>query len=371
MNILVLCLSPGRGGLELYVCREARALTGMGHNMYLAGSGRGMLASETGSYSAGALFLNPVSKLFPVLSAIKLSVFLKQNDINVLHIHWSKDLNLAVLTKVFSKSLGHAVHLMYTRHMGITRSKKDIYHRFLYARVDKMLAISHQVQQQAREFLPMQVDNIELLYHGVPEGKSVDADSCKSLYENGRRARRKFDLVLFGRIEQGKGQHVLVDAIDILVKGGEDIGALIVGHVMDQSYYDRLVQSVHDRSLQEHISFLDFMENPQAFMPCFDAVVLTTYCETFGLVLAEAMRAGVAVIGTNAGGVPEIIEHEKSGLLFDPGNEKELANCIQRISQDSAFREQLASTGKARADEMFAEDSHFNKLENIFSAVCH
>ena len=355
----------------MYVSRETRILAEKGHKIYLAVSVRGMLASEASRYSAGNLFLNPASRLLPVLSAIRLAGFLKQNDIKVLHIHWSRDLSLAVLAKMFSGSLGHAVHLVYTRHMGITRSKKDIYHRFLYTRVDKMLVISQQVQEQACKFLPMQSKNIELLYHGVPEGEAVNADSCKSLFEGNKRARRKFNLVLFGRIEQGKGQHLLVDAIDILVKDGSDIGALIVGHIMDQSYYKRLTQSVQDRGLQEHISFLDFIENPQTFMPCFDAVILTTYCETFGLVLAEAMRAGVAVIATDAGGVPEIIEHEKSGLLFSPGDEKELASCIRRLGKDDAFREQLASAGKARADEIFAEDEHFRKLENIFSAVCH
>ena len=371
MNILVLCLSPGRGGLELYVCRETHALAEKGHKMYLAVSGRGILGSEASGYSAGSIFLNPVSRLFPFLSAIKLAGFLKQNDIKVLHIHWSKDLNLAVFAKVLSGLLGHAVRLVYTRHMGITRSKQDIYHGFLYARVDKMLAISRQVQQQACDFLPMQDKDIELLYHGVPEGKSIDADSCEALFRDSKQVRRKFNLVLFGRIERGKGQHVLVDAIDILVRDSADIGALIVGHVMDQAYYDKLVQSAVDRGLQEHISFLDFIENPQAFMPCFDAVVLTTYCETFGLVLVEAMRAGVAVIGTDAGGVPEIIEHEKSGLLFAPGDEKELASCILKLSQNSQFTEQLAKVGKARADEVFSGDRHFSKLEKSFSAICH
>ncbi|MCK4951578.1 MAG: glycosyltransferase family 4 protein [Gammaproteobacteria bacterium] len=371
MNILALCLSPGRGGLELYVCRETHALAEKGHKMYLAVSGRGMLAPETSRHSTGSIFLNPVNRFLPVLSAIKLAGFLKQNDIKVLHIHWSKDLNLAVLAKVFSGLFGHTVCLIYTRHMGITRRKKDVYHRFLYARVDKILAISRQVQEQARDFLPMQDKDIELLYHGVPEGKSVDTDSCESLFEDSKRVRREFNLVLFGRVEQGKGQHVLVNAIDILVKGGADIGALVVGHVMDQAYYDKLTQSVQDRCLQDHISFLDFMENPQAFMPCFDAVVLTTYCETFGLVLIEAMRAGVVVIGTDAGGVPEIIKHEKSGLLFAPGDEKELASCILKLSRDSQFTEQLAKAGKARADEEFSEDRHFSKLENSFLAVCH
>jgi glycosyltransferase involved in cell wall biosynthesis len=87
------------------------------------------------------------------------------------------------------------------------------------------------------------------------------------------------------------------------------------------------------------------------------------------LVLVEAMRAGVAVIGTDAGGVSEIIEHEQSGLLFEPGNVEQLAAYLRRLVDSSDYKISMAQHGKARADELFAEQKHFDELEQILSGV--
>ena len=97
--------------------------------------------------------------------------------------------------------------------------------------------------------------------------------------------------------------------------------------------------------------------------------MLTTDTETFGLVIAEAMRAGTAVIGTNAGGVPEMIKHGDTGLLIEPGDAAGLADAIERLATDPPLRERLAACGKAFADEHFSEPRHFEGLHTIFESV--
>lgn len=101
-------------------------------------------------------------------------------------------------------------------------------------------------------------------------------------------------------------------------------------------------------------------------MPCFDAVVLATKCETFGLVLPEAMRAGVAVIGSNCGGVPEIIKHEETGLLFEPESAADLTKQLSKLTSDKVFCSKLAHAGKEDADERFSEEQHFKVLLELF-----
>ena len=101
-------------------------------------------------------------------------------------------------------------------------------------------------------------------------------------------------------------------------------------------------------------------------MPCFDAVVLASKCETFGLVLPEAMRAGVAVVGSNCGGVPEIIEHDKTGLLFESENVEDLNRQLRKLIDEPEFCQKLAKAGKTDADERFSEEKHFQRLLEIF-----
>jgi len=365
MNILVLCTSGDLGGLELYAERERRSLGEQGHSCYFVTRENGSLAKRLGKNREQCLFLRPHWKILPLLTALQLARYIDANDIDLIHIHWVNDLTLAVLAKCFSR---RRPALVYSRHMGITRPKKDAYHRFFYTRIDQVLVVSRQVQKEAHDYLPLPPERVSLLYLGVPAaGKSGQLDYRSLLPE--KFLKQPFRIGMFGRIEHGKGQHLLVEAMAKLVSQGFDGGALIIGSVMDERYFEQLKNTVEDAGIEDNIAFADFIESPQQAMSCCDVVVLLTYCETFGLVLVEAMRQGVAVIGTDAGGVPEIISHEQTGLLIPPGDANALAISLRRLYEDEALKQQLAKNGKFSADEKFDEQVHFNKLNNILTKM--
>ena len=94
-----------------------------------------------------------------------------------------------------------------------------------------------------------------------------------------------------------------------------------------------------------------------------DCIVLTSYEETFGLVLPEAMRAEIAVIGSRAGGVPEIIDHETTGLMFETRDALNLCQQICKLHSNPQLKNQLAQAGKKKADILFNQETHFAKLE--------
>jgi glycosyltransferase involved in cell wall biosynthesis len=79
--------------------------------------------------------------------------------------------------------------------------------------------------------------------------------------------------------------------------------------------------------------------------------------------IQEAMRAGVAVIGSNRGGVPEIIDHEDTGLLFESFDIDSLYAAIKRLYLEPEFKQQLATQGKRKADKVFNTEQHFRMLE--------
>jgi len=85
-------------------------------------------------------------------------------------------------------------------------------------------------------------------------------------------------------------------------------------------------------------------------------VVLNSYAEGFGLALSEAMLCGAAVIGTSSGGITDIIQHEKTGLLVKLDNAENLADAVIDISTDDAKREQLARAGTKFAQETYQSE---------------
>jgi glycosyltransferase involved in cell wall biosynthesis len=73
------------------------------------------------------------------------------------------------------------------------------------------------------------------------------------------------------------------------------------------------------------------------------------------------------VIGSNAGGVPEIVEDGVSGLLFESGNAADLAAQLRRYLVDRDFRNRVAVSGKVRADQRFGLERHYGDLKRIFN----
>lgn len=364
MNILGMCLSSGKGGLELYAHKAIHALQQAGHNCHFVLRPNSFLRQC--DWRMPLTEICPGFRQFPYFTARHLAKYIDDHEIDIIHMHWNKDLNLAAMAKSLSR---RKPKLIYSRHMEITRSKKDFYHRLLYRQVDMMLVIANFVLVQAVRFLPLSQEQIRLLYLGVAEPAPVTKSECNKLLADSSNIQKKFVIGMIGRIEAYKGQHVLIDALSSMRCQSQTFQVVLAGPVMDQAYFDGLNRQIQDKGLTDQVKYLGISREPERLMSCCDVVVLTTFCETFGLVLVEAMRAGTAVIGTNAGGVPEIIKHNVNGVLYEPGNAQQLAECLNELCNDEAKRQQLAQAGKSSADARFDEERHFISLESILAGL--
>ena len=368
MKVLELCLSDGVGGLELYAVRSAKQLQARGVDCIAVGSPDTLFSQRMQEQQTNTIHLKRRFEVLPWLASRKLAKILDEEGVDIIHMHWGHDLNLAVLAK---KAARRPVKLVYTRQMAITRDKHDWYHRFLYGQVDLYLTITDELATAAKQFLPMPKLSIKRLYYGVDRPPIIEANRREEVRRSlGIRADSDFAIGLVGRIEHGKGQHLLIDAVSRLYKEGLPVHATIIGPVMDQSYYEKLQDIVRENNLHDVVTFYGSHNNPIEIMGAFDAAVLATKKETFGLVLIEAMRSGVAVIGTDAGGVPEIIEHGNTGLLVKPQDAGDLAEKLRRLCKDSGDRRRLAENGKQKADDMFATEAHYEQLEQYFRDLC-
>lgn len=367
MKILELCLSPDLGGLELYMYRCARELS-RDHEVLSVVAPQSRLLEYLSRDGLPCQEQERGNKGLPLLTARRLARIIDREAIDLLHVHWGKDLALAAFAKRFSR---RKPKLVYTRQMQITRPKRDPYHNFVFGQVDRVITITRLLADDMRRFLnPAYADRITPLYYGVPapEGE-LSSEERTELRANMGFNNEIFLVGLFGRIKHYKGQHLLVEAVARARASGLNIGALIVGRAMEEGYLAGLKRDVSERGLEQAIVFKDFVDNPQALMRACDAVALTTVEETFGLVLVEAMRAGVAVVGSDRGGVPEIIDHGDTGLLFKSGDAADLADRLGVISHDSDLCARLALGGKEKADRLFDEADHFRELESLLCSV--
>ncbi|WP_455206360.1 glycosyltransferase family 4 protein [Kaarinaea lacus] len=366
MKVLELCLSTGVGGLELYAVRTASQLKARDFGcVAVVGCGT-MTAERMRQNGVQTIEFKKTNRHLPWLSARRLARIVDEQQVDIIHMHWARDLNLAVLAK---RMASRSVKLVYTRQMMITRPKQDIYHRVLYRQVDLFLTITQQLCELAQQYLPMPKDAIKTLYYGVEKPPILSKQEKLMLKQFLHIPNDSFAIGMVGRIEEGKGQYLLVEAVHELVMQGVNVHATIIGPAMDANYEMELKKQVKEWRLTDNIHFYGSHNNPVEIMSVFDVVVLATKQETFGLVLIEAMRNGVAVIGTRAGGVPEIIDEGVTGLMFEPENSQELTEKLSALINDESLCQKLSQAGKEKADQMFTQEQHYQRLVDYMQSL--
>ena len=363
-NLLELCLSPDLGGLELYMMRAAKALNDE-MNVISVISPTGKLESYYKETSHRYEMVEKTSNLMMFGAAKKLAKIIDNEKIDVVHLHWTKDIPIAVLAKHMSKI---KPKLAQTRNMTMTRFKNDFYHRHLYKNIDLMLPVTKQVGEQIEKFVPVSVrPKVEVLYMGTDEVELLSSESI-NLFRQEHKMDKNFAVGLVGRIEATKGQHLLIEAIALLQKEGYAVEAFFVGHEMQEGYIESLKAKSELLGVASFIHFLGFMKNPMHFMQACDAMVLATPCETFGLVVIEAMSVGTPMIATNACGPLEIIEDGVTGLLFEKGSGEALAEQIKKL-QDSTLAEHLGKAAQQKVATDFSNLKQFKKLATLLGEL--
>ena len=360
-NLIELCLSPDLGGLELYMVRSAKALVGDFNVISVMGE-----KTKLKQYYEDTEYkFEQINRRgsFSIRAARTLAKIIDKNSIDIVHLHWTKDIPVAVMAKVFSKK---KPKLVQTRNMTMTRFKNDFYHRFLYKNIDMMLPVTYEVAKQINKFIPQDIrPKVEVLYMGSDKVELLSEEEINN-YKASLHVENSFMVGLVGRINEFKGQYLLIEAMDILVQKGLDIQAYIVGHAMDEAYLEKLEEDVKNKNLENSFHFLGFEKNPHRFMQACDAVIMASKCETFGLVSIEAMQVETVVIGANSCGVLEIIDDKKNGLLFENQNSKDLADKIELLYSDKEFKNNLAKAARAKAEDKFSNVKQFEKLSLIF-----
>ena len=359
-NILEFCLSPDLGGLELFMVNCYKEFKKKTNCKVMVQEGKKLdnyLENENVDYLKR-------NKLFPIIPAFKLAKYIDNNDIDIIHFHWTKDINVVVLAKVLSKKKPQIIQ---TRNMTMTRFKDDFYHKWLYKNINTMHAVTYQVKAQIEKFIPSDIcPKVEMVYMGTEE-KEIEQNKIQLLKEK-YNLQDEFVVGIVGRIEEGKGQYLVIEAIEKLKELNHhlNIKALIVGHTMDEEYLNSLKQKIKDLGIEDKVIFTGFTKEVDEHMQLFDVNILATPKETFGLVVIEAMINKVCMIATNNGGPLEIIEDGVDGLLFDRTS-KDLANKIKLLYENKDLKNKLALNGYNKAKDMFDLEKQNDKLYKVIN----
>ncbi|MEK4564565.1 1,4-alpha-glucan branching protein domain-containing protein [Alkalihalobacillus sp. FSL R5-0424] len=180
--------------------------------------------------------------------------------------------------------------------------------------------------------------------------------------------KQKVTLFSFGRFVPEKGFQFLLEAIQLLKHEGLDIHLQLAG---EGPYYDRLLQLTESLKLKKHVTFTGFLNASEclAKLEEADIVVVPSLYEPFGLSALEAMSVGKPVVASNVGGLKELITNGENGLLFEPGDVKELVNQLALLIKEPLERARIAQQAAQVADQYTWQRTADYTLEQIKEVI--
>ena len=160
-------------------------------------------------------------------------------------------------------------------------------------------------------------------------------------------------IVNVGALVGHKGQKYLIEAMPLVLREVPDAHLIIFG---EGDLRVPLEKQVKQLSLGKRVLLPGFREDVMSLMKSADLFVMSSVTEGLGSAVLDAMAMGHAVVGTKAGGIPEAVVHDETGLLVDPADAKALAGAIARLLKDTSLRKQFGEAGRARVTEHFGVD---------------
>jgi glycosyltransferase involved in cell wall biosynthesis len=176
-----------------------------------------------------------------------------------------------------------------------------------------------------------------------------------------------------GRLQPWKGQHRLLGAIARLRNAGHAVHALIVGGQalgLSPRYEPHLHRLAEDLGIRDSVTFIGRVLDGARYLAAMDVFANTSTGEPFGIVLIEAMAAGLPTVAFDSGGPREIIAAGQSGLLVADTTDKALAAAIETLLVDPELRKRLGDAGRERFESRFTAARMTRELEERFEGLC-
>jgi glycosyltransferase involved in cell wall biosynthesis len=254
-------------------------------------------------------------------------------------------------------------YVVSTVHSSRIRSEEDRQVlRLLTPRMDRLIAVSRSIveklRHESRDTAP-----ISLIHNGVDLSRYDQQEPCCTL-------REEYDLPADGpivgvvaRLEPEKGHPTLLEAWPLVVAAVPDATLLVVG---EGSRREALEVMANELGVAHRVVFTGRRDDMPAVTAALDVAVLPSYREALGLSVLEAMALSRPVVASNVGGIPEMIEDGRTGLLVPPHDAEALATAIIRLLRDHPLADTLARAGHDLVHERFCIELMVRAVEDIY-----
>jgi glycosyltransferase involved in cell wall biosynthesis len=367
MKILMTCGSVSWGGLEMQAVQMAEQLQARHHTVTLL------------CPLASALEKDAVKKGIPVHTAdfndvrhipgsiLNIARLIRRENFEIIHTHLSHDLWLLVPALSFAHS---RAKLFLTKNMASGVTKKDPLHRWLYRRVNGVLAVSKYIHKSVAATCPVPDNRIHIVPNGVPVEKFQRSSFSRAeVREELHIPETMIVIGIIGRMSPGKGHEEFLRAAALLKPQFENVVLFIViggPSYKEEAYAESLQRLAKELHLEHFVRFIGFRSDIPRMLAAMDILAFPSHEESFGITVVEAMAMEVPVVGSDNAGVADIIVHDKTGIAVPPKNHTALASGIERLIQHPELRSTFGAAGRRRAETYFSFSTVMQMVEEIY-----
>jgi glycosyltransferase involved in cell wall biosynthesis len=269
----------------------------------------------------------------------------------------------------------------YARRQGLPFVATPLLH-FGETAVQRFYTMPHQMavlRDADRVVVLTGIEGRELEELGVPGerisrlGAGVDLDRLQGGDGARFRAQHGIDgpvVTFLGRVVDDKGAVNLVQAMQSLWRRGRNATLVIAGPAVQPSSFERIYNGLPD-SDRMRILRMNLVADAvkQDILAATDLFAMPSRVDSFGIVYLEAWAYGVPVIGCQAGGVPDVIDDGKDGLLVPFGDPATLASAIETLLADPERRQSMGQRGRAKVQAHYTWERIYAKLGQIYEEL--
>jgi glycosyltransferase involved in cell wall biosynthesis len=230
----------------------------------------------------------------------------------------------------------------------------------------KMLANSNVGAELAIRSGEITPQLVQVIYNGISLEPFQDASIGDQIRKELNIAADQPVVGIVARLSPVKDHHTFFRAMALVVKQTPDLRILCVG---DGPYRPHIEELVIELGLEPNVIFTGNRKDVPAIMFALDLLVLSSKSEAFPNVIMEAMAAERAVIATHVGDVAELVLHEKTGLLVQPGNPETIAQAVTTLLADKPRRIEMGRQGRKHVEAHFTLDRMLAATVTVYRQI--
>lgn len=303
----------------------------------------------------------PMHSRLDLAAISKIRRAIKHLKPNIIHIHGTRAGSLGRLA-----AIGFNIPVIYTEHLWTKQYRLS--NRFLtffhYAAnwfLDLFTNLNIAVSGAVKEFLIesniSHEGKIKVIYNGIEPTKA----QAKVFASD-----KEIIIGTVGTLNLTKGIQFLIRALPKILPEFPQVKLEIVG---EGPYKKKLMKETHRLKLAKNIIFSGFVADVEKEMARWDIYIQPSISESFGLAIIQAMFVGLPVVATRAGGIPEVVTENKSGLLVEAAKPQALTEAILMLCRDQKLARAMGHEGKLEARLRFHLKDMINELEKTYEQV--